>query len=563
MKSRVLLVAGACIVMILGSAVPAFAHARLLSSQPNGGATIAESPPEIVLNFSERIEASFGGVQVFDAAGARMQSAEPQISGSTVRMSLAPLPAAGDYTVLFRIISGDSHPVESRFAFAYQPPAPQPSPSPGTSPSEPVSPQTPEQASGPRPLDVKLQTAGVGSTVGLWGSRMANYLSMTMVVGLLLTGGVLLNSAGSLSVPQKRLISMAGKWAVLWVVSTLLVFSFGLSVAAALPMPGVLRGGLPARFFETRLGFATVVQAGLAAAIVLVALVANRRGNRGALKAGFVLVLLAALAPGYWGHAGTSSQVAIAMASDWAHVIAITAWVGGLAALVLYVVRSGSDIEVAGPAQRFSRVAGIAVVVVLVTGIINAVLRIRSVGELLSTSWGRLVLLKLVLFGVIAWLGWRNRTRMLPALKGDGVSGRAAFKKMATVELVFMVAAIGTATGLASTIPSDAEAASRIQSIATAFGDNQINLTVDPAAVGPNLMHLYFLDSTGRPLIVSEPAMTLSNSGKSVLVQMFESGPGHYTALAQRIDRAGEYQVAVAARVSGVVTNATGVVTFR
>lgn len=109
---------------------------------------------------------------------------------------------------------------------------------------------------------------------------------------------------------------------MLWAVSTLMVFAFGLSVAAALPMPGVLRGGLPARFFDTRLGFATLVQAGLAAAI---ALNAARRGSRGALKVGFALVILAAFAPGYWGHAGTSKQVAIATVSDWVHALALLA----------------------------------------------------------------------------------------------------------------------------------------------------------------------------------------------------------------------------------------------
>jgi copper transport protein len=557
-KIKAVIVIAGSLLIVIGASSPGFAHARLISSQPTGGATISEAPSEIVLEFSERIEASFGGVQLFDPSGNRVESVEPQIAGSTVRMALPELPGTGDYTVLFRIISGDSHPVESRFAFAYQPPEPQPSASPTSSP-------TPTEGGngGPKPLDIELQSAGKASTVGLWIGRMANYLSMTLVVGSLLAGGLLLSTGGALSTLQRRVLAIAGSWSVVWVLSCAAIFAFGLSVAAALPIDGALRGDLPSRFLDTRLGIATAVQAGLAVLIGLTAAVAARRGSRPAIKAAALLVALAALAPPYWGHAGTAKLSAVAMASDWAHIVAVTCWVGGLFALAFFALRKDRDLEVSGPARRFSKIAGVAVFVVLLTGAINAVVRIHSVDALLSTSWGRLVLLKLALFAVVAGLGWRNRNRMLPALKDGGAKGKAAFRKMATFELLFMVLAIGTATGLASTIPSDAEAASRIQSIATAFGEGQINLTVDPATVGDNLMHLYFLDKTGRPLVVTDPSLTLSKGATSIQVQMFESGPGHYTALSQRIDAAGDYQVAVRAKVAEADTSATGSLVIR
>lgn len=556
-KIKAAIVIVGSLLIVVGASSPGFAHARLISSQPTGGATLTEAPSEIVLDFSERIETSFGGVQVFDPSGNRVESAEPQIAGSTVRMAMPELPVAGDYTVLFRIISGDSHPVEARFAFAYQP-VPEPSASPSASP-------TPAEGGngGPKPLDIELQSAGKASTVGLWISRMANYLSMTLVVGSLLAGGFLLSNGGALSTLQRKLFSAAGAWSVVWALSGVGIFAFGLSVAAALPINDALRGELPSRFLDTRLGIGSAMQAGLAVLIGLMAAGPARRGSRSAIIAAALLVALAALAPPFWGHAGTAKLTAIAMASDWTHIIAVTCWVGGLAALAFFGLRQDGDLEVSGPAQRFSKIAGAAVFVVLLTGAINAVVRIRSLDALLSTSWGRLVLLKLLLFAAAAGLGWRNRNRMLPALKDGGAKGKAAFRKMATLELLFMVLAIGAATGLASTIPSDAEAASRIQSIATAFGEGQINLTVDPATVGDNLMHLYFLDRTGRPLLVTDPSLTLSKGATSIPVKMFQSGPGHYTALSQRVDAAGEYQIAVGAKVSGADTSATGALVIR
>ncbi|MPZ29367.1 MAG: copper transporter, partial [Micromonosporaceae bacterium] len=139
----------------------------------------------------------------------------------------------------------------------------------------------------------------------------------------------------------------------------------------------------------------------------------------------------------------------------------MTAWVGGLAVLVLGATAAEDDL--ATPAGRFSRIAGWAIVVVLATGTINALLHVDAPDQLWTTTWGRLVLAKLALFAGIAWLGWRNRTRLLPRLTG----ARKAFRTMALAEVALMIVAFGTATGLASSIPADAEAAARIQSVVT------------------------------------------------------------------------------------------------
>lgn len=554
MKRLAFLIAGS-LVLLTAMAAPAVAHARLTASQPGGGATIAAAPAAVVLEFSERIETSFGGVQVFGPDGVRLETGEPQIVGASVRVQLPELQSPGDYTVVFRIISGDSHPVESRFAFAYRPPV--------EAPITPAAGEEKPSDTGPRPLDIELQSAGPGSSAGLWASRLLNYAAMTVVVGLLLAGAILLKTEGPMTPAERGAVRMGAGWSLFWALSCMGIFAYGLSVAAALPLTGALDGDLAGRFLGTRLGLASAVQAALAVLLAGVCVLAARTGNRRMLIPAFASLALCALLPGYWGHAGTSNLVLIAMASDWAHVVAVTAWVGGLTVLAFVLLRHRSRISIGQPAERFSRIAGVAVFVVLFTGAVNAVLRIRSVDQLTSTSWGRLVLLKLVLFAIIAALGWRNRNRMLPAIAADPQGGRKPFRRYALVEAVFMLAALATATGLASTVPSDAEAAARIQSIATTFGEGQINLTVDPAATGDNLMHLYFLDSSGRPLVVTDPSLTMSLDDQTLPVQIFESGPGHYTALSQRIERAGEYQVAVRADVSGLEQTATGTVTVR
>lgn len=117
-----LLMAMTALAALVLTAAPAIATSRIISTVPAAGSTVTTSLSEIALEFGAPIEAGFAEVQILDSAGTRIASGDPQITGKMVKVALTPQPA-GDYTVAYRILSGDSHPVESRFAFNYQPPA--------------------------------------------------------------------------------------------------------------------------------------------------------------------------------------------------------------------------------------------------------------------------------------------------------------------------------------------------------------------------------------------------------------------------------------------------------
>lgn len=577
---RALPVTAAALVLLAVLAGPAVAHARLISTDPPGGATVEQAPDHVALTFSERIETSFGGVQVFDPAGERVDAGDAQITDTRVQVPLAPLEAAGSHTVVFRVISGDGHPVESRFSFEYQPqtsplPTPTGSPTPATDPTPTAGPtptpspaETATAAPAPArpanptaaPADFDLEDAGTGTTVGLWTSRLVNYLALTAVVGLLLAAAVLLAAGGGLSGRQRGVVRLAAVAGGLWALSAVALFVFGLSTVAARPLPDALSGDLPARFAATRFGYTTLAQGGVAVATTALALLArSRRGVLAALAA----AALGGFAPAWWGHAGTAPLPVMALASDWVHVLATTTWVGGLAALaVLLLGTAGTEREFATPAQRFSRIAGWAIAAVLVTGTVNSLLHIDAANQLWTTTWGRLVLAKVALFASIAWLGWRNRRRLLPRLTGEHLDARKAFRTLALAEVALMAAAFGVATGLASSIPADAEAAARIQSVVTAFGDGQINLTVDPATAGDNVMHLYFLGPTGQQRDVDDPTLTLTSDAATIEPVLLTAGTGHYTVLNERIDASGEYRVTVTATSDGERLTTTASITI-
>ncbi|TDC51127.1 copper resistance protein CopC [Actinomadura sp. KC345] len=91
-------------------APPALAHPRLESSTPAKGAS-AESVTEVKLVFSEQINVA--EVVVRDGSGKAFQSGAAERSGATVIQKLSGALPAGTYTVAYRVVGEDGHPVQS------------------------------------------------------------------------------------------------------------------------------------------------------------------------------------------------------------------------------------------------------------------------------------------------------------------------------------------------------------------------------------------------------------------------------------------------------------------
>ena len=107
--------------------------------------------------------------------------------------------------------------------------------------------------------------------------------------------------------------------------------------------PGQL-GNLIGDVLETRFGRVSLVRAVLAVAIAVLAALAlwrPRRAERSLAIAAGVLGVAIALTPALSGHARVAGDVAVV--SDWVHVLAASAWIGGLAFLLLALWRAGGE----------------------------------------------------------------------------------------------------------------------------------------------------------------------------------------------------------------------------
>lgn len=118
--------------------------------------------------------------------------------------------------------------------------------------------------------------------------------------------------------------------------------------------------------------------------------------------------------------------------------------------MVLVALRSHLGTHVANVVARTARVAKWAVVLVLVSAVVNAALRLSSVTDLWTTAYGALLLVKVVMVTGALIAGSWYQIRILPQLRA-GV--RATFWKILAVEVMLLALATGLAAVLSRTAP--------------------------------------------------------------------------------------------------------------
>jgi len=215
---------------------------------------------------------------------------------------------------------------------------------------------------------------------------------------------------------ERRLISL-----VLWSLITALVSAlcwFWLEVASMSEMS--LKNALSATawgtvLFETQFGRVWQLRLGLiAAAFALVASALAQVKARRMLIAVLWLVsvvLLVSLAR--ISHASADTERPFGVLGDVLHLCAAGLWIGGLVPLTIFLARVRGSFSlgetVVHVVRRFSTLSLWCVTVLIVSGISNSWLLVGSVHALFTTPYGRLLLVKLTLFGMLLGFGARNR----------------------------------------------------------------------------------------------------------------------------------------------------------
>lgn len=299
----------------------------------------------------------------------------------------------------------------------------------------------------PQTVPIGLPDPGIVTGWGLPAVKLVTDFAAIGTIGFLAAAVFLLPSAGDhaqgLAVDAVRI---ARRLAGVWSISSLALYFLSVSDVFAVPVTQIWKYALLSEFFTTTaLGRAILVQAGLAVLIYIAArwLVGLRQL---ALLLGFTLASLIPIS--LTGHSAGSGSHDIAIVSILIHLVGVTLWVGGLAALAWVAMRGSKRLDSA--IARYSTMAAWCFAIVAISGGFNASVRIGSFSALFTTSYGVLVLGKVAALVGLGFFGLVQRRRIIA--NGGG------FRSLAWRELLLMVMAIGLAVALSRTptpVPDD------------------------------------------------------------------------------------------------------------
>ncbi|WP_405894859.1 copper resistance protein CopC [Streptomyces sp. NBC_00104] len=432
---------------LLAGAVPVSAHAALTGSDPQQGSVVQEAPDQVSLTFSEKVAMSDGSVRVYDPKGKEADTGEvTDLGGNSYAVGLHSGLPDGTFTVTYQVVSADSHPVSGAFTFSVGAPS-------------------------KTTVAVPEQEVGGGVVGGLYGfARYLSYAGFILLVG----GAAFVLACwqrGAGVRPVQRLV--VSGWLALTTATLAMLLLRG-SYTGSGKLGDVFDLDLLGQVLQTKTGAALVSRLLLlAAAALFIAVLFGAFARRDeevendgeaedpakaeekeiegvdevdgidgidelegdtvesvedgeededdddslrrdltfglAIGGGVVAAGLAAS----WAmaeHASTGIQTGISMPLDVLHLLAVAAWLGGLATLLVALFRAPVEAQIETVAvRRFSRVAFGSVLVLTATGIYQSWRQVGTWSALTGTSYGQLLLVKIGLVALLVGIAWISR----------------------------------------------------------------------------------------------------------------------------------------------------------
>lgn len=510
----VLAVLQAALVVVLGAAAPASAHATLIGTDPAEGAVLETAPEQITFTFDESVIGVPAGIQVFDATGEEVPSSA-SVEEARLVVDLEDEVADGTLVVVWRLVSADGHPIGGSLTFSVG------------EPSDVVEvPTTTADAATDAPLVLSVV-------------RWLGYLGLLVAVGLALFALLFLPAERANDRARTRLRAVARGAAVVAVVAWWV----------AVPLVALYQLGLPASALgdgSTWSALAVAEYAVPAAVLVGLALVVLALPAAAPDRPRTTLVLLgcavALVAPSLTGHTRATSPQALVIGVDVLHLVAGATWLGGVVAVALVLADlAARDDAGAVVLARFSTWASVVLAVLVVTGSVLAWRVAGSWDALLDTGYGAFLLVKVVAVLVAVALAAWNRFSLLPRLR-DAAKRRerrdaSALLVRTTVAEAAVLVAVLLVTGFlvdrspepgGSTAPA---AAVQEPTESVWLGGIVAEVGFDPLAVGPSTVTITMTDPDGVPTEgFAAPRISLSTTDLDLgEVALRNIGPGVYT----------------------------------
>ncbi len=533
-----IILAIATLVAVLGFGTGvASAHASLVATSPADGTSVTPSPATVSATFSERVSIGVGGLTVRNTKGVRVDSGPSGLdgAGTTVSVGLQPALPDGTYVATYRMLSGDGHPVSASFLFGV----------------------------GAAPVDPNAATAGGGNRVweivGAVG-RFLMYLSALLAAGLAFFVAFIHDHDDD----RWRLIGWARIATITAVFGAAAIIGGQAALLSGKGVASITDGSVLGDVLDSRLGWSL---GALVMGLIAVHLSTDVRNPTISQALALYGGLATAGSFAIWGHSTELAPIWLSTVADIVHAAAAAVWFGGIIGLVVVLRRRG-DRPVASTAQvvgRFSTTAAISVGFLAAAGL---ALGWNATGgsweALTSTTYGRLLLIKVLITGAILAVAGYNRSSLLPPLLDEEADlpaeqragGWRVLRRTVIIEAIALVIVLGVTSVLVNVTPANTAVAARDRVVnqTQTVSTGTVNLVVVPARVGDNTLHIQYADASGRPIDVANTLTIEFSLAAAELAaisrQTAKAGPGHFIYTGPELSIVGSWTVTLIARTS-------------
>ncbi|MFC4070639.1 copper resistance CopC/CopD family protein [Actinoplanes subglobosus] len=479
---------------LLGAA-PASAHAALVGSDPAANSVVPDAPNRVTLKFSESVQLIAGKIRVLAPDGSRADQGDPTVNGTEVTIPLRSGGERGTYLVSYRVTSADSHPVAGTITYSV-----------GAA-------STPPADGGESDVTVDPLVKAlipVGKYLG--------YAGLVLLVGPVLV----------LALLWPHRLDRRGPGRLIWTGIGLVAGSTLLAIW--LQAPYTLGTGLfdvtvsdIRDVLGTTFGAVMLVRLGVvvAAAFLLRPLLVGPGGGESRIDLALLGVLgVAALAT--WpltGHPTASPVAGVSVVIDALHLGAMAVWVGGLVMLFGFLLPRATGRELGAILPIWSRWAMTAVGVLVFAGVVQALIEVSDFDGLINSTYGRMILAKIGLAALV--IGVAAFSRKLVSKRAEDDSP-GPLRRIVLAELAIIAVILGVTSFLVQEPPPRTVQAAETGPASTTIAqtltskDMSLQVSIYPAAVGNNSIHLYAYTPDSKPLPVVEWKATASLPAKGI-----------------------------------------------
>ena len=455
----------------------ASAHAYIIKSTPSENEILDESPGKVSIEFDETIQPNFNSIEVFDSAGKRVDQKHGRIDAKNhaiIESSLKKSLPDGTYSIRWRVVSSDGHPVQGTIPFQ-------------------IGNET-ENNSG-----INQESTGYTPGWDLIIIRWLQYSSNACYIGTLFFYLLVLPKAFlEIAVVRRRCSQLLTVSFIALTLSILLSLPLQASIESGLPWNSVLNlDVLMDMVANTRFGKTWLIQIDGLVVLCLLTFFLQKNGMNKRLWVwlSFILGMGLAGSRAFTSHAASTTNVSLSIPLDVLHLLSAFIWIGSLialAALIPFSRKAETKELYLESIRRFAKWGMLLVIVLALTGFAASFSYIPNPRTLLVTDYGRVLTGKVFLLVIMVLFAASNFVKGKQRRK-EGLSA-SLWGELTAGLMVFILSVLLTNLPTAMVSPGPFKETNKVGTTST------ITLEVTPNVFGENTLELSLKDQSGRPI---------------------------------------------------------------